>query len=367
MEKKEIAFAPQLIGDLLDIIYNAIIVIDSNHTIIFANSRTASMFHGEIDELTGRQFHSIFTEEDTDIFVPNIMTITRRDKEFEGESMFKRLDGSTFLGLIAGTYFCWDNQQEAMAFTIHDISDMKTLERSLRQSERIAFLGRLVNDISHQIRNPVMVIGGFARRLQAGNSDAKHTRAIMDEAGRLESLLDTLNHFISLPRPEPARISLASVIEDVEGKLQMKVKSKGCLWQSDYETKIGDEMILVDKLLLFEALEAIVLNACESYDNQMEDKRVHFVLCHSDDPVCPIQMMVTDYGCGIKEESFSSVFAHFYTEKTRHIGMGLTFAQRIIEEQKGKISIESEVGVGTKVTFHLVKERRRQIRTKRIV
>jgi len=61
-------------------------------------------------------------------------------------------------------------------FSIHDLTEMKALERSLRHSERIVFLGHLVDDNRHQIRNPVTVIGGFARRLECNASSSKKVR-----------------------------------------------------------------------------------------------------------------------------------------------------------------------------------------------
>jgi len=363
MEKPEINIEPKLIGDLLDIIYNATIIIDADHRIIFANTRTAAMFRTEANFLTGLDFRDLFTEEDTSILAPNIITLTRQNYEFEGESLFKRRDGTTFLGLIAGTYFSWNNENEGMAFTINDISTMKTLERSLKKTERIAFLGRLVNDISHQIRNPVMVIGGFARRLQKKYKDTKDTQAILDESVRLENLLDTLNRFVSLPSPKPVSIKSDTFFDHVEAHLKEKIEEQGCTWVSTLEN-CEEEVLLVDQPLLLEALEAVVNNACESYNPREQEKVVRFALKHSPDPQCPILIEISDQGSGIREQSFQKVFSHFYTEKTRHIGMGLTFAQRIIDEQKGKITLESTFGSGTKVSLHLPKERRREIRTR---
>jgi nitrogen fixation/metabolism regulation signal transduction histidine kinase len=65
-------------------------------------------------------------------------------------------------------------------------------------------------------------------------------------------------------------------------------------------------------------------------------------------------------------EYLPHVTSHFFTKKSRHIGMGLTFAQRIMDEQDGELSIDSSEDQGTTVTFFLKKERRRPIRTKKL-
>jgi len=166
MNATNIRSKPKLIGDLLDIIHNAVIVINSQNRIVYANSRTAVMFRTSVAELQDNDIFHLFMPDDTEIMVSNILHITRNEREFEGEAMLRRMDGSSFMGLISGTSFQWDENHDGIAFSIHDITDMKAIERSLRHSERMAFLGNLTDDISHQIRNPIMVIGGFAKRLE---------------------------------------------------------------------------------------------------------------------------------------------------------------------------------------------------------
>ncbi len=367
MEQKEIHYAPKLIGDLLNIIHNAILVIDSNQKIILVNSRTAKMFNATVNQLQGQQITKLFMPEDTEILVNNILNIIRQDGEYEGEAMFKCADDSTFLGLIAGTFFKWDNNQDGIAFTIHDITSMKSIEKSLRRSERIAFLGRLIDDISHQIRNPVTVIGGFARRLVADNTCALKAQAILKEAYHLEDLLDTLEKFIKLARPNPKRTPLKTLIKVAEKHLCQTVNNLGCTWVSKCNEAIMDETLLVDQELLLEALQSVVVNACESYDKTAAEKPVIFQVRPTDNHLLPYTISIIDHGVGIPEECTEHVFAHFYSNKTKHIGMGLTFARRIMEEQMGEISIESRKNEGTAITFHLVRERRRIIRTTKIV
>ena len=364
MQQRRIQYMPKLIGDLLDIIYNAILVIDSGQRIIFANSRTRAMFRAGENELNGMAITDIFMPEDRELFARNFLEEIRREQEYETEAMLRRLDGTSFLGLLSGTLFHWDNQQEGMAFAIHDITHVKSLERSLRRSERVAFLGRLVDDISHQIRNPVQVIGGFARRLGSRCGDNHKVQVIVREAERLEALLDTLHHFIRLPRPQPERMDLATLVQAAEDRLRPRVTGRGCSWIPDYDPRLLDgHALLVDLPLLLEALEAVADNACESYRQGEGPQPVCFRVGWDEDKALPCTLGIRDRGCGIAEESLEHVFAHFYSNKTRHVGMGLTLAERILEEQQGRVTIASRPGRGTEVVFHLGRERRRPIRT----
>ena len=114
--------------------------------------------------------------------------------------------------------------------------------------------------------------------------------------------------------------------------------------------------------LLLEALEAIAVNACEAYDRRATEKNVSCEVSRTDDPDHPYQIRIADQGDGIPVDTHPHVFSPFYSTKTKHIGMGLTFARRIVEEQMGRITIDSVAGRGTVVTCHLIKERRRAIR-----
>lgn len=357
---------PMMIGELLEVIHNALLVVDSNHKIIFANSRTEKMFNTAHDTLLGQSFSTLFMPDDVKILVHNILTIVRMDREIESEAMFLKRDGSTFLGRISGTCFEWAENEEGMVFSIHDISDIKEIEQSLRRSERVAFLGRLVDDISHQIRNPIMAIGGFARRLQSKYGTSSNVEIILHEASRLEKLLDTMNRFAELPRPKKRKIRFSDLLNDLETVIGAKVRELGCSWSCECDTLLLDEQLLIDTDLFLKAVIDVTRNSCESYAETTAGKNqpVQCKIYPSGDNNFPFTLRITDSGIGIAEDARKHVFSHFYTMKTGHIGMGLTFARRIIEEQGGMVTIESTPDHGTSISFHLIKERRRDLRTK---
>ncbi len=367
MDSQDIQYAPKLISDLLDVIRNAIIVIDYKHQIIFANSWTNKMFNTKNGELYGIDIRNIFMKEDRDILASNIINITKKEREFESEAMLQRFNGTIFPALLASTFFLWDDGKEGMAFTIHDLTELKDIEKSLRRSEKIAFLGNLIHDISHQIRNPVMVIGGLARRLKS-NSDTTTIKAsaIIKETGRLEELLTTLDKFIMLPNPKTEKITFLNLKLTTDNMLQKKTEDTGCQWTCTFDKNISEHKLLLDVNLFLQALENIVINCCESYDKEAENKKImtHFSL--STDLIFPYVITITDEGRGIPENKLPYVFNHFYSDKTSHIGMGLTFAQRIIDLQDGKMSIHSKPSQGTTVAIYLLNERRRTIRTTKL-
>ncbi len=356
----------QVVGELLDIIQNVVLVIDSDDRIVFANSRAGEMFKTEVKELYGSPVSQLFMPEDRNILAENILYLTRKDGEFEGEAMLRRPDGGGFLGMIGSNLFNWDNHIQGIALTIHDLTELKQIEQQLRRSERVAFLGNLMNDLSHQIRNPVMAIGGFARRLDMEEGGTLKTQAILSESLRLESLLDRLNHFIHLRCPDPKSMPIRDLMHKADTRLREKVKLSGCQLVNEYDIGLGDEWLLADSDLLFDAFTEIAINGCESYQDSSVDNKVIFRFETSDDPVLSYVIRFIDHGRGMTSECLEKCCSHFYTNKTHHVGMGLTLAKRIIEEQYGKMTISSEEGKGTVVSVHLLKERRRLIRRVRL-
>lgn len=365
-QQADTRITPQLIGDILNIVHNAVFLVDNEDTIVFINTRMAQMFGITKEKLLGLHVKELFMPSDRQLMVRNILAITRRDGELETEAMLLRPDNTSFLGLLACSLFKWEHDQ-GIAVTIHDISKMKTLKQMLYQSERVAFLGRMLDDISHQIRNPVSVIGGLAKRIQSGISNPQYAEAIIKEAVRLEDLLDTLTRFTKLPRPRQESISLESLFNRIEPLAKGLTGAKGIECQCSCPSELRGQHVFVDADLLLQALDAVLVNACEAYDAGRQDKSVSVEIIDTGEKEHPYAIRVSDHGSGIGNDDLPHIFAHFFTKKTRHIGMGLTFAQRIIDEQKGVLTISTGTVPGTTVIIKLVGERRRDIRTKMLV
>ena len=325
----------------------------------------AKMFKTSVTRLVDRPFNDLFMPDDREIMIPNVRKLTETEGEYETEIMLRRPDGTSFLGLMSCAFFRWDNEG-CMAITIHDISKMKSLERLLKSIDHIAFLGNMLDDINHQIRNPVLVIGGLARRLAERESNKKYAEAIVKEAGRLEKLLETLNSFIALPRPKLRQTIISDVAEALESRFRPVATEHGCQLECRCVEAIEPPTILIDLSLLQEAVGAAVLNACEAYGEEDGDRKVSILLAANANPIWPVIIRIIDHGQGISDEDLQHVTSHFFTKKTKHIGMGLTFALRILEAQGGKLTVESMENCGTTVTFFLVRERRRMIRRARL-
>lgn len=352
-----------LTGTILKVINNAIVIVDPDDRIIFANHKAASMFRvPDLAQLIGQTVVHLFMADDQDILAPNLLHLARTAPEFEEEVMLRRFDDTPFIALVSTSQFHSEGQTNAI-LSIHNISGIKGIEKTLKHTERVASVGRMLDDINHQIRNPVSIIGGLANRLaKQHDADNRYCQAILDEAQRLEGLLDSLGTFSKLPIPMVCPVSIATIVDEISAIIPPLVHRSGLTVTIRCPEQIQEDTVSIDLGLIIKALVAIVDNACEASEPTYE---IAIAISPSGKSL-PYQITITDRGCGIDPEDQAKVFAPFYSRKTRRHGMGLTLAQKIVSEQGGAITIESTPGKGTTVTVFLVAERRRAIRIERL-
>lgn len=121
---------------------------------------------------------------------------------------------------------------------ILDITDRLMLEKYLVQKEKVKTLGAISAEVAHEIRNPLMSIGGFARRLLKKSPDLAEAEIILGEAQRLERILDRIRDYLSPVRLHRASILLADVVRDCLELLSPELEANGVSPAIDVEGSI---------------------------------------------------------------------------------------------------------------------------------
>lgn len=348
------------VADILDIIASGILVLSRDETILFANTRAVHLLDIPQSVLKGSHVSSIFMPEDRQVLARNLLSLIREQGAYQMDLMLKRGRLSNFLALFAG--YWWD-ERELFVISINDITRVKGIEEVLNSSERMLHIGRMLDDISHQIRNPVLAIGGFARRLAKTEVERPdYVQVIMEESRRLETLLDVLSSYIQLPRPKFSFMEVAQI--EAAFKRWIQRVEKGFDHEIAFElTSTGKEAsVIADLWLLEQALVPVVINAVEAYETKEGMARIRIRVEGSEEAGGGCTIEIEDFGEGIRPTLVNRVFHPFFTTKTGHIGMGLTFTKRIIDDLDGSVEICSSLGSGSRVSISLPGERRRQIR-----
>ncbi len=223
-------------------------------------------------------------------------------------------------------------------------------------SERMESLRKITMAVSHQLRNPMAVIGGFARVLarkpELQGEYLEYLNGIREAAGRIERITEVVSDYSSIRLGELRQTSLPELVEEARATVEgMTVGiSRRVAWKVDVQPMD----LLVDKELMCWALSEILSNAVESLPESVGEVRINARLDGGQ-----VILEIADTGRGIPEAELPYILDPFYTTKAVGVGIGLPKADRVIREHGGNMVIESREGQGTKVTIRLPLEPRR--------
>ncbi len=228
-------------------------------------------------------------------------------------------------------------------------SELKSTQEKLVRAERLAALGRLSQGVAHEVRNPVMVIGGFARRLkkELAPSEAalKWLDVILAEAERLEHMVGDIESFSRLPAPKPRLVDVPEVLGRVLDGDRESPARRGVVVEMVAEEGISP--IWADEGLLEVAFRNVFEN---SLDAMPGGGTIEVSVAARGGGLA---VVFRDTGVGIASEELPNVFEPFYTSKTRGTGLGLTTVYRIVCDHGGDVAVSSVVGSGTEVVITL--------------
>jgi signal transduction histidine kinase len=234
---------------------------------------------------------------------------------------------------------------------IHDVTETRDLEEKLKNEERLASLGRLATGVAHEIRNPLssvkMNIAILRERLKPKGTDIEHFKIAEDEVVNLERIVTEL---IDYAKPAPLRIRKEDIYETTESTLA--VAETFCLERNVIiEKKFAKNLprIPMDKAKIHQAVLNVLLNAIQASKpgNKIELKtEVH-------SPSNSIRIIAIDQGHGIEKKNIKYIFDPFFTTKKEGTGLGLSIVRNIIKNHNGNISLDSNLGKGTRVCIEL--------------
>jgi len=350
---------------LLDKIQVGFLLTDIHSKILYANRKSEKLFGYDRKELDGQRLRVLFLEEDQIYFLPNIVYLTAYKDSFEGEALLREKDGSKVFVHLFTTSFK-EEGETFLAFSFQEIQQLKKLERDRLEAERWAGLGRMVEEIAHQIRNPIVSIGGYTRRLirdlKPSKKEVVYFENILKETRRLETLIRRVEDYVHLPRPTYQRESIQDVVESAIECFTKEVKDENITLSLDTSNLIGDGYLFIDRGLVIDALCHLLRNSADSLAQAVSGKRARTVKIAVVEEGENLGISIADRGEGILRKNLDQIFEPFFSTRPDHVGLGLTFVKRVMEEHGGKIRVESQKGKGTKMSLTLPKDRRRKVR-----
>jgi two-component system, NtrC family, sensor histidine kinase HydH len=226
--------------------------------------------------------------------------------------------------------------------------ELMLIRERMLESDRLAALSSLASGMAHEIRNPLVSIGGFARRIaKLVDKDSPlrgYVEVIQEEVSRLEKLLREILDFTGENLSYFGDHNLDQLIEDTL-----------MLVQRDLETsniKVVKELAELPRLHCDDRqIKQVFYNLFQNARQVMLDGGILTIKTYPVEKEDGLYAAtaITDTGGGIPLEVLHNIFNPFFSTKDYGTGLGLSIAQRIISRHYGQIEVKNELGKG--VTF----------------
>ncbi len=238
---------------------------------------------------------------------------------------------------------------------LHDISEVRRLEKEIRRREKLAAIGSLAAGVAHEIRNPLSSIKGYATyfgtRFAEGSDDREAARIMVQEVDRLNRVISEL---IGLARPSDVCLqpySPEALADKVLRLIRQEATSRNVELRFIAAECLPKAMLDPDRIT--QALLNICLNALEAMEKGG-------ILTLSVDAVSRthgnealLHFKVRDTGTGISPEHLRTIFDPYFTTKGQGTGLGLAIVHKIVEAHGGEVTAHSTMGEGSEITVIL--------------
>jgi len=228
--------------------------------------------------------------------------------------------------------------------------DMRALHEQLVQSEKMAALGAMMAEITHEIRNPLVSIGGFARRLAKkvqNDEEKKYIDIIMSEVTRLEGIIQDNLLYIKEVTPQLSESDLNTVVQEILTLYEDEIEQRNISLDSNLSPSFP--LLMIDVPQIKQAIINIIKNAIEAMENGGVLSIRTYLLPDTQEAAIEIG----DTGSGISAKTMHNIFNPYYTTKPRGTGLGLPITNRIVKAHNGIIEIRKKETGGAVFTIKL--------------
>ena len=276
--------------------------------------------------------------------------------------------GSVRFITITMTPLVHDGETTGKIILVRDVTEKKNQEVLLHRMENMANLTNLAAGMAHEIKNPLGAISIHIQLIQKALEKARENNDILPAPKFVEDHVDVVNDeidhlnklimdFLFAVRPVNASLQLkkpAILIQNIAEFITPEfhdhdVSIKVVIKDSESRLLI-DEKLFRDVMLNLAQNALAAIQSKKQADDCPKDFEGEFTIeCASKDN--KYYIVVSDNGCGMKEETVAKIFEPYFTTKANGTGLGMTMVYKIVKEFSGDIQVESQEGKGTVFTM----------------
>jgi signal transduction histidine kinase len=215
----------------------------------------------------------------------------------------------------------------------------------LAQSEREQAWREMAKQVAHEIKNPLtpmrLTVQSFQRKFDANDPNLKqklddYSKTLIQQIDTMSSVASAFSNFASMPAQQNETLNVVNVVE-----LALDIFNEDYIV---FESNKKEIITKLDRTQLIRIITNLVKNATQSIPEEQKEKRLLVSVKEENQNVI---IAVKDNGAGIESENIKHVFEPKFTTKTSGMGLGLGIIKNIIENYKGTITFETELGKGT--------------------
>lgn len=243
----------------------------------------------------------------------------------------------------------YERLQEELSKVTEANKRLKEQQEQIVRMEKMALVGKITANIAHSIRNPLTIIGGFARTLikstPPGDAKRQFIESIVRESRRLEEVLQEVLNYSESLHPTFDLWDVNQLVATVYTGLRDDLELSGVECRLDFAS--GLPQVRIDYKKISYCLRSLIRNAIEAMP------RGGTMEIRTRQREKELLIALADSGSGVAPETLRSVTLPFFTTKEDGSGLGLSLCARILEEHGARLDITSEEGAGTTITIIL--------------
>ena len=227
--------------------------------------------------------------------------------------------------------------------------DLRTAKERVIRAEQLATIGDMAARVAHEIRNPLVTIGGFARAINRNPEKNARVKSnswiIVQEVERLERILSNIMNFAKPPSPMFELHNINRVVDDTVHMLADEVEKHEIKTEKRLDETIP--LVMIDAQQIKQVLFNLMHNALGALEGEGK------LIVSTKNEGHYFEIHIADTGRGIPEDLREKVFTPFFTTKSKGTGLGLPIVKKIVDDHEGTITFHSRVGEGTTFVLRL--------------
>lgn len=335
---------------IVESIRSGLIITDRDGTIYTANAAASEMIGQNLEGLAGRSITQLFGDVREQIRLSETITANEQLPRFETD--LRTPDGfAVHVGYSVSLLRSEDNEPTGYIFSFQDLSEIRSMEESVRRKDRLAAVGRVGAGLAHEIRNPLGAMRGAIQLLESktepGSVQADLMGIILRESDRLNSII---TNFLNYAKPKVGDFVEIDVNDAIRDTVVLLKHGPDVKPEHLFDLDLPPDPVFLsaDETQLKQVFWNLSRNAINAMPSggvlRIKVERL---------PFDKVRIKFADNGSGMPPEQVEKLFEPFSKSTSGGTGLGLSIVYQIVRDHNGSINVRSADGEGTTITIEL--------------